>query len=92
MHQKKVFLVKNGHFGVFLALKVPRGRETHPKKRVNDKVSGIWTCKFEFSTIKSHYNDIQNGILDKHQKSPKRGVFCPKRAPRAHPRVIPDYR
>ena len=93
MGQKRSFFSQNRHYGVFLALKVARGRETHHPKRVNNKVSGIGTCKFEFNTIKHHYNDIHNDILDKHQKkSPERGVFSPKRAPRAHPRVILEYR
>ena len=62
--------------------------ESDDQKWVNDEVSGNGTRKIEFSTIKNHYKDIHNGILDKHyKKAPKRGVFSPKRAPRAHPGV-----
>ena len=45
------------------------------QKEVNDEVSGIGTCKFEFSTIKNHYKDIHNDILDKSLKRPQNGVF-----------------
>ena len=64
-----------GILGAFLAIKVPRGRE--PDSKMGEReVSGIGTCKFEFSTIKNPYNDIQNGIFDNHHKKPqKRGVF-----------------
>ena len=50
-------------------------------KRVNDEVSGIGNCKFEFSTIKNHYKDIHNNILDKSLKKQKWGVFSPKSPP-----------
>ena len=55
------------------------GDAKHIPKKVNYKVSGIETCKFEFSTIKTHHNNIHNGILEKHQnKAHKRGVFSSK--------------
>ena len=61
--------------------KVPIPTKVGGPKSVNDKIPGIGTCKFEFATIKNHYNDIHNGILDKHQKKPQKGHFSPKRAP-----------
>ena len=55
------------------------------QKWVNDEVSGIGTCKFEFSTIKKHYKDIHNGILDKHyKKSPQKGCFLALKEPPGH--------
>ena len=54
-------MCEDGGFWGFLA----NEGDVSPPKRVNDEVSGIETCKFEFSTIKHHYKDILNGILDK---------------------------
>ena len=53
-------------------------------KRVNDTFTGIETCKFEFSTIKNHYNDIHNDILDKHQKKAHKGAFLALKEPPGH--------
>ena len=48
-------------------------------KKVNNEVSCDGICKFEIGTIKNHYKDIDNDILDKRQKKPpKRGIFSPK--------------
>ena len=44
-------------------------------KKVNDDFSGTGTCKFEFSTIKSHHKDIHNNILYKSSKRPQMGWF-----------------
>ena len=64
--------------GYFLA----NGEAVSTPKEVNDKVSGIGTCKFEFSTLKNHYKDIHNDILDKGSKKPQKwGVFSPKSPP-----------
>ena len=57
--------------GVFLA----DGEAVSTQKEVNGEVSDIGTCKFEFSTIKNHYKDIHNGILDKILKKAQNGVF-----------------
>ena len=56
----------------------------HIQKRVNGKVSGIGTYKFEFSTIKNDYNDIHNDILDKHQKKAPNGVVLALKEPPGH--------
>ena len=75
MSQKGLFK-QNWHFGGIFSQKRPQGRGPDSQKWVNGEVSGIGTCKFEFSNIQNPYNDIQNGIFDKHQKKPpKRGVF-----------------
>ena len=81
MPQKKVFLNKMCILGALLAIKVPRGREPDSKKWVNGEVSGIVTCKFEFSTIKNPYNDKDNGIFDNHHKKPQKGVFFSPKSP-----------
>ena len=73
MGQKGLFWSKWTFWGIF-SPKSPQGSKKHPKK-VNNKVSGIGTCKFEFSIIKNHYNNIHNDILDKHQKKPQKGCF-----------------
>ena len=49
---------------------------------MSGEVSGIGICKFEFSNIKKPYKDIQNGIFDKHQKKPQKGVFLALKVPR----------
>ena len=46
---KSLVLDSLGAFGVFLA----NGEAVSTAKEVNDEVSGIGTCKFEFSTIKT---------------------------------------
>ena len=51
-------------------------------KKVTDDVSCNGICKFEFCTVKNHYSDIHNDILDKHQKSPKKGYFLALKVPR----------
>ena len=73
-----------GILGVFLALISPQGTWNTSQQKVNDKVSCIGTYKFEFSTIKNHYNDIHNGILDKHQKKPQKGCFLALKEPPGH--------
>ena len=55
---------------------------TRFQKWVNGDVSGIGTCKFEFSTIKNPYNDIQNGIFDNHHKKPQKWCFLALKVPR----------
>ena len=40
--------------------------------------------KFEFGTIKNHYSDIHNDILDKRHKSSQKGYFLVLKAPRGH--------
>ena len=57
------------------------GETVSTPKKVNDEISGIGTCKFEFSTIKNHYKDIHNDIFDKSSKNPKMGAFSPKSPP-----------
>ena len=75
MGQKGIFK-QNWHFGGIFSQKSPPGTRTRFQKWVNGEVSGIGNCKFEFSNIKTPYNDIQNGIFEKHQKKPpKKGVF-----------------
>ena len=69
---KSLILTNLGAFGGFLAT----------PKRVNDEFLGIGTCKFEFSTIKNHYKDIHNDILDKSLKKPQKGVFLALKVPR----------
>ena len=91
MHQKGLFGKKKCILGIFSPKSSQWTRNT-TQKRVNDKVSGIGTCKFEFSSLKNHYNDIHNCISTNIRKKPQKGVFSPKRAPRAHPRVIPECR
>ena len=75
---KSLILNNLGAFGVFLA----NGEAVSTPKEVNDEVSGIGTCKFEFSTIKNHYKDIHNDILDKSLKKPQNGVFLALKVPR----------
>ena len=50
----------------FLGLFKPIGPLYPFQKKVNDEVSCDGICKFEIGTIKSHYKDIYNDILDKH--------------------------
>ena len=70
-----------GFWAVFLA----NGETVLTPTWVNDEFSGIGTCKFEFSTIKTYYKDIHNNILDKSQKKPpKWGVSSPKKVSREH--------
>ena len=64
-----------GFLGAFLG-------DLSTPKRVNEEFSGIGTCKFEFSTIKNHYKDIHNDILDKSLKKPQNGVFLALKGPR----------
>ena len=75
-------------WGIF-SPKSPQGTRNTSQKRVNDKVSNIGTCKFEFTTIKNHYNDIHNGILDKQQKKPQKGVFLALKEPPGHTQSYP---
>ena len=42
-------------------------------KHVKNEVSGVRNGKFEFGTIKNHYIDIYDVILDKLQKKPPKG-------------------
>ena len=72
---KNVFLKKMGILEAFLSHKSPPGPQTRFQKWVNGEVSDIGTSKFEFSTIKNPYNDIQNVFFDNHQKKPQKGVF-----------------
>ena len=74
-----VFWSTRGFLGHFQA---HRGWFLHSKK-VNDDVSCNDICKFEFGTIKKHYSDIHNDILDKRQKSPQKGYLALK-APGGH--------
>ena len=60
-----------GAFWGFLAI-----GETYPLESGQMmEVSCIGNCKFEFSTIKNHYKDIHNAILDKSLKKTKMGCF-----------------
>ena len=68
------------------------GETISTPKRVNDEASAIGTCKFEFSTIKNHYKDIHNDILDKSSKKPQKwGVFSPKSPRGTRTRVFPGW-
>ena len=89
MGRERLFFDQNGYFRVFLALKVHKGSGPD-SERMKDEISDIGTCKFEFikTTITTYIMVFWTNI----RKSPKRGVFSPKRAPGAHPRVIPEYR
>ena len=79
-------------FGAFWGVFSKWGDLSTPKRRVNDEVSGIGTCKFEFSTIKNHYKDIHNDILDKSSKKPQKwGVFSPKSPRGTRTRVLPGW-
>ena len=72
--------------------KVPIPTKVGGPKIVNDIFAGIETFKFEFSTIKNHYNDIHNDILDKQRKKPQKGCFLalkepPEHTPKSYPGV-----
>ena len=72
-----------GFFGIYShrdAVSVP--------KKVNDGVSCDGICKFEIGTIKNHYKDIHNEILDKIQKKTPKGVFLALKVPEGHE---PDF-
>ena len=69
-------MVNSGFLGLFM----PIGDAVSVPKKVNDDVSCNDICKFEFNTIKNHYSNIHNDILDKHQKRPQEGIFSPKSA------------
>ena len=45
------------------------------QKKENDKVSWSGIFKFECGTVKIHYKDKHNDILDKHHKKSPKGVF-----------------
>ena len=77
---KKVFL--NRHFGGILAIKVHQGTQTRFQKWVNGEVSGIGTCKFEFSTIKTPITTYKMVFLTIIRKSPQKGVFLALKVPR----------
>ena len=71
MRREGVFWSIWGFLGLFKPI---RDVVTIPKK-ANDAFSPTGICKFEFSTIKNHYKDIHDDILDKHQKKPPKGMF-----------------
>ena len=87
---EKVFLNKMGILGAFLALKVPPGTRTRFQKWVNGEVSGIGTCKFEFSTIKTPITTYKMDFLTIVRKSPQKGVFFSPKSPQGtRSRVLP---
>ena len=82
MGQKKVFLNKMDILGEFSHKSPPRGREPDSKKWVNSEVSGIGTCKFEFSTIKNPITTYKMVFETISRKRPKKGVFLAPKVPR----------
>ena len=70
-------------WGIFGLFKAHRDAVSVPKK-VNDKVSCDGIRKFEIGTMKTHYKDIHNDILEKHQKKPRKGVFLALKEPPGH--------
>ena len=78
---KKVFLSKIGILGAFLAIKSPPGTRTRFQKRVNREVSGIGTCKFEFSTIKTPIMTYKMAFSTNIRKSPQKGVLSSPKSP-----------
>ena len=78
-----------GAFGVFFS---QYGEAVSTPKEVNEEVSGIGTRKFEFSTIKTHYKDIHNDILDKSTKKPQKWGVLALKVPRGtRTRVLPGW-
>ena len=67
-----------GHFSP----KSPGGMRTRFQKWVNGEVSGIGTCKFEFSTIKTHITTYKMAFPTNIRKSPQKGCFLALKVPR----------
>ena len=75
----KSLILKNlGAFWFILA----NGETLSTPKRENEKVSGIGTCKFEFSAVKTTIKTYIIDILDKSSEKPQNGVFLALKVPR----------
>ena len=76
MSQKGLFK-QNWHFGGIFSHKSPPGTRT----RLGE-VSGIGTCKFEFSTIKTPITTYKMAFSTNTRKSPQKGCFLALKVPR----------
>ena len=63
------------NFGGLLGSFLANGDTASTPKRVNHEFSGIWTCKFEFSTIKTTIKMYIMTLLTKVRKRPQNGAF-----------------
>ena len=81
MGQKRSFYQNWGHFGGIFSNKSPHGTRTRFQKLVNGEVSGIGTCKFESSTIKTPMKTYIMVFSTNIRKKPLKGVFLALKVP-----------